>query len=167
MFDQEVLLRENAQLKQQVSQLNERANTLIKGLDKIDFDALAVVAATQRNELTKQQAEQAQSPEAASSQEPATQSEALDPPPQSKPEQFLSEAEDEHRTYGTPTSPAERTASEEAQAPQPLSESYAQSYPQLAKPAAKPRVSPTRVLQRGASEEGPPAKKAPKDSSER
>ena len=131
----------------------------------------------EREAAKRELAKQAATPRgaaSASSHEPPSQSEALpgsealEPPPQISLEQFLtqSEAEEEHRAHGTPTSPAERTSSQEAQAPQPLSESYAQSYPQLAKPAAKPRVSPTRVLQRGASEEAPPAKKQPKGSSE-
>ena len=56
LFDQEMLLRENAQLKLQVVELNEKVERMLKALEKIDFNALDEIAKAKRIELNKAQA---------------------------------------------------------------------------------------------------------------
>ena len=44
MFDQEILLRENALLKEQIIELNAKVERMIKGFGTIEFSALDEVA---------------------------------------------------------------------------------------------------------------------------
>ena len=43
-FDREMLLRENAALKAQVTEINAEVEAMLKGLESIDFQALEVLA---------------------------------------------------------------------------------------------------------------------------
>ena len=69
LFDQEIILRENEQLKRQVAELNEKVNILIRGLDKVDFNALEVVAKAKRTELDRQKVAEEQEAAASGSKE--------------------------------------------------------------------------------------------------
>ena len=174
MFDQEILLRENALLKEQITELNAKVERMIKGLGAIDFNALDVVAKAKRIELDREKAEAAAKSEAEASKReagslsgappqqstPATSAaaapkerEASKPPPQSKPEHFLTqaEAEEELRLCGLPSSPAV----EGSPASQPSPHVYRAKYPPLAKSTAARRESTPRVLHGNASEGDP------------